>query len=175
MKALILNNVVLQVEQNEFSVSAPLFWLPCPANTQVGWPVIDGSVTEPALPNPPSLLDIKKAKLDSLSAFRYRKEIGGFSFNGQTVATDDRSKTLLLGARAIAEKALNAGEDFSMDYKSDAGFITINAETLIVLSDAVGSFVQSLFSVEKIHTEGILACDTELEVADYDFTEGWPV
>lgn len=45
-KALILNNVVVQVEDTEFQVSAGLAWIDCPDDCEVGWIVENGSVVE---------------------------------------------------------------------------------------------------------------------------------
>ena len=37
MKALIQNEIVVQIENESFEVSAPLVWIDCDENVQVGW------------------------------------------------------------------------------------------------------------------------------------------
>ena len=52
MKALIFQNKVIQVEQNEFEVSPTMIWVDCPDNCVPGWTYIDGVLAAPAQSEP---------------------------------------------------------------------------------------------------------------------------
>ena len=47
MKALILDNKVVDVVDTEFEVHSSMIWIDCPDNCKVGWLVVDGVATEP--------------------------------------------------------------------------------------------------------------------------------
>lgn len=47
MKALVLNEKVVQVEQQEFEVHPSLVWVDCPNNVVAGWSYKDGQFVEP--------------------------------------------------------------------------------------------------------------------------------
>jgi hypothetical protein len=76
---------------------------------------------------------------------RWRKEVGGIVVGGVPVATDDRSKLLIAGARIKAD----ANPEFTTKWKSDSGFVLIDAATIIAISDAVLAHVDSCFDTEN--------------------------
>lgn len=173
MKALVFGNKVIQIEEKEFPVSSAFEWIDCANNTEVGWVVANGAIIAPVPPQL-TLPESKARKISELASFRYQKDTGGFSFYGQNIATDDRSKTLIIGARIEAAESILNSQPFSINWKSGSGFVTLDAETIIAISDAMRVFVQSCFDTEKIHTEAILALNTVVDVQNYDFTGGWP-
>lgn len=136
--------------------------------------VIDLFNAPDPVPDQPTLAEAIAAKLQELSAIRYQKETGGFSFNGVSIATDDRSKTLLMGARIEAKEAIDSGGDYVISWKSLDGFIDINAVTIIAISNAMRAFVQACFNAEKTHTAAISALALVDDVTAYDLTTGWP-
>lgn len=80
-----------------------------------------------------------------VAATRYNYEIGGIMVNGIKVASDDRSKTMIIGARAMAD----SNKDYSLKWKlTDGTFITIDAYGIIAISNAVLAHVQKCFDVE---------------------------
>lgn len=117
------------------------------------------------------------AKKADLARLRYKKEVGGVVLpNGQTIATDDRSKALIAGARldTMTDPAIVT------DWKTDLGWVQIDAATVAVIATAVAAHVRSCFSAERSHCEAIdaLAADpatTAAEIDEYDFTTGWPI
>lgn len=169
MKALVFENKVIQIESKPFPVSDGLVWIDCGTDAEVGHEVIDGVVIVPS-PQEISLQDAKNQKISELSAKRYSVEIGGFNFNGHIIATDDRSKTLLMGARI---EAMDNPETFEINWKTSQGFVTLNAVQLIAISNAVRSFVQGCFDNEKTHTENIMALTSVQDVQNYDIEAGW--
>jgi len=48
MKALLLDNKVVDVVTTEFEVSSSMTWMNCPDDCVVGWTLIDGVLTAPA-------------------------------------------------------------------------------------------------------------------------------
>lgn len=50
MKALILNNKVVDLSEKQFPVARSMQWMDAPENCQVGWILIDGEITPPPLP-----------------------------------------------------------------------------------------------------------------------------
>lgn len=75
---------------------------------------------------------------------RWRKETGGIVVSGLSVATDDRSKLLIAGARIKAD----ANPEFTTKWKTSAGFVLIDAATIIAISDAVLAHVDACFGAE---------------------------
>ena len=50
MRALIFNNKVVDVKENEFTVSASMTWVDCPDDTQIGAAYSDGVFTAKTYP-----------------------------------------------------------------------------------------------------------------------------
>ncbi|WP_235923372.1 DUF4376 domain-containing protein [Brucella tritici] len=94
--------------------------------------------------------EMKRAKaLADLVAYaankRWLKETGGIEINGLTVATDDRSKTMISGARVAAQNDPN----FTTQWKgADGSFVTIDAAAVIGISDAMLAHVSNCFATE---------------------------
>jgi hypothetical protein len=87
---------------------------------------------------------------------RYRRETGGTVVGGMPVATDDRSKMMIMGARLAAQ----ADPDFTTQWKNiDGSFATINAATIIAVSGAVSAHVAALFAAEAT-----IAADISAEI-----------
>ncbi len=94
--------------------------------------------------------EMKQAKaLDALRDYaankRWQKETGGIEINGLTVATDDRSKTMISGARVAAQNDPN----FTTQWKgADGSFVTIDAAAVIGISDVMLAHVSNCFATE---------------------------
>lgn len=79
------------------------------------------------------------------AAKRWEKEVGGIAVNGLTVATDDRSKTMISGARVAAM----ANPDFTTAWKGSGGeFVPLDASAVVAISDAVLAHVSNCFAIE---------------------------
>lgn len=115
---------------------------------------------------PKPLAQVVQQKLSDLAAYRYGKEtagIGGFR-------TDRESQALLTGA-ALAATLDGA---YTVDWKGEQGWVTLNAAQLLAAAQTVRAHVQACFSNEKTHAEAISALATFEEAVAYDFTTGWP-
>lgn len=91
MKALILNNQVVDVAKVAFDVAPPLEWHNCPPECKPGWAFDNGVFTAPVDETP--VFD----PLAYLEEYRWRKETAGITVNGMTIPTGDRDKLLLTG------------------------------------------------------------------------------
>ncbi len=116
----------------------------CRDTVETGW--IYNTTTGEFSP-PPVLVPTSTKLLAYAAEKRWQVETGGIIINGITVATDDRSKMMVLGTRV---KAM-----FSPDYKeswktADGNFIELPAASLIAISDAVQEHVSASFAVEAI-------------------------
>lgn len=99
---------------------------------------------------PPTKSDL----LAHASDARWQKETGGITVSGMFVATDDRSKLLLQGARTSAD----ADPGYIEGWKSSSGdWIDLDAATIIALSNAVRSHVSACFALERTVTAQIEA------------------
>lgn len=77
------------------------------------------------------------------AAKRYAVENGGIKVNGIAIATDDRSKIMLIGARLKAQ----ANPAFTTAWKDDTGvFRPLDAAEIIAVSDAVLAHVDASFA-----------------------------
>lgn len=117
------------------------------------------------------LAKVKAEKCAALAAYRYGKEVSGLTLpNGMKIATDDRSKTLIAGAMIDA----TANPAILTDFKSNTGWVKIDATTVGVISAAVAGHVRACYSTERVHCEAVNALLTGEDVEAYDYTTGWP-
>lgn len=94
---------------------------------------------------------------------RWQKEVGGVTVSGMPVATDDRSKLLLAGARTKAKEDATV----TKRWKGDAGWIELTAPQLIQIGDIVDHHVTACFDLEEEASAGIEA-GTITSYADID-------
>lgn len=78
------------------------------------------------------------------STKRWEAETGGILLDGISIATDDRSKVMISGARVAAQ----SNPDFTTEWKTESGFVTLDADTIITISDAVLQHVSDCFARE---------------------------
>ncbi|WP_273794686.1 DUF4376 domain-containing protein [Brucella intermedia] len=104
----------------------------------MAWQAIPGNaIGEPSSPAP----DLPAYAAQK----RWEKEVGGIEINGLSVATDDRSKMMISGARVAAQN----DPAFSTQWKAaDGTFTTINAAAVIAISDAMLAHVSNCFAIE---------------------------
>lgn len=100
---------------------------------------------------------------------RWRAETGGITVGDIAVYTDDRSKMMLIGARAAAE----ANPGFTTRWKTiDGSFVVLDATTLIALSNAVLAHVDACFAREADVQAAILEEEvTTREAIDQAFAD----
>lgn len=111
----------------------------------------------------------RKAKLDELAGLRFNKETGGSAQLGD-IRTDRESQALLTGAALAA----SLDPDYTVDWKGEAGWTTLNAVQLLGAAQAVRGHVQACFSNERAHATAIALLDTVEAIEAYDLSSGWP-
>ena len=106
------------------------------------------------------LAGAKAAKKQEIAAARYAAEIAGVTVGGVTVRTDRESQALITGA------ALKATQDgtYSCTWKSESGFVTLKAATVLAVADAVRTHVQGCFDLEAAKCAQIDAAQTVEDV-----------
>lgn len=125
-----------------FPAFATLAAPPSPGGGQVArfvdgaWVIEDVPAPEP-VPEPPPP-DLVAHAADR----RWQKEVGGIIVAGIPVATDDRSKLMITGARlaAMADPAWT-----TVWHGSDGGTYPLNVAAMVAISDAVQAHVNGTF------------------------------
>lgn len=85
---------------------------------------------------------------------RWRSEVAGVTVNGVTIATDDRSKVMLIGARVAAATDPN----FTTPWvAADGATHQLTAAEVVAISDAVLAHVATCFATFNSVTAGIAA------------------
>ena len=112
---------------------------------------------------PPLVFNVAEA----IAARRYIAEVAGTYAGGLPVFTDRTTQNKLTGA------ALRASRDptYTVDWKCQTGsFITLDAQRIMAVADAVGDYVQACYSREA----ALLAAVADGSFTDDMLEEGWP-
>lgn len=100
----------------------------------------------PTLPDPvPMTLDGKKAqKKAAIAAARYEAETAGTTVNGVLIDTGRDSQALITGAALAAV----IDDNYSLNWKTETGFVHLTAPEIIAVAQAVRAHVQGCFDRE---------------------------
>lgn len=142
----------------------PEIWELCPTGyyTQEEWAALHPA---PA----PTLDEQKLQKKAEIAAARYEREIAGTTVNGITIDTGRDSQALITGAALAA--MLN--ENYSLNWKTENGFIHLTAPEIIAVAQAVRAHVQACFDREG---ELVALVDAAQTAEDLDeIIISWPV
>ena len=120
--------------------------------------IAEGNVpaeVEYVAPPVPTLEDLKERKKQEIAAARYEAETGGMEVNGAFVRTDRESQSMLTAAvlQAIQDS------EYTCQWKTASGWVTLDTPTLIAMGQAVRAHVQACFDREKTLCEAIDAAD----------------
>jgi len=137
------------------------------SETARGWQIVDGVAR-------PILAAIPGPTVESLSSRlaqrRWEEETGGVDFASINVATDDRSKLMLLGAADQARR----DSGFTTRWKTDAGWIELNATQLVAAADAVRAHVQACFAREAELADQLQVEGADLTALQSAIEQFWP-
>lgn len=75
----------------------------------------------------------------------YAKETGGFTFNGHVIASDDRSKSLILGSYTAAV----ANPAWTDTWSEDDGDYNLDATAITAMFNAMTAFVSACFAKRR--------------------------
>lgn len=103
---------------------------------------------------------------DYAAEARWRKEVGGVTIAGAPVATDDRSKQMIIGARI----AVDADPNWSTQWVgADGAIYPVDAAAIIAISNAVQAHVNACFatyaSVKAAIDAGTITTTAEIDAA----------
>jgi hypothetical protein len=118
-----------------------------------------------AAPEPP---DAPRPSWPSLiSTRRFKSETSGITVNAMPIATDRDSQGLITGAAVAAL----LDSDYSLNWKTSAGFVELSAVQILSLASAVRAHVQASFDREA----QLLAAVADGSITAAMLEEGWPV
>lgn len=132
-------------------------------------PVVDGRYySAPGVPH--ALEQLKVQKRSEAASKRWERENAGVEVGGRNFATDERTRTVLIGSRIVAKEDAT----YTVEWKFADGFATLTAAELIAAANAVGAHVRACFAAERMHVAAIEALSDPQAVIDYDTSVGWP-
>jgi len=101
---------------------------------------------------------------DRIKARRNKALATGTTVSGMPIATDDTSQSRITGAAL----AVTLDPQTTIQWKTGAGFVTLDAAQVIAIAEAVRAHVQACFDREA---ELLAALE---EGNPYDIETGWP-
>lgn len=101
----------------------------------------------------------KEQRKEELAALRYQKETAGIEVNGMRIKTDRESQSLLNGA--YVSTLINP--DFTVDWKAENGWITLDALQISSIANLVVRHRQSCFTREK-ELSALIDANPEIEL-----------
>lgn len=119
--------------------------------------------------------DLAQAKADALNNLRdlrWQKSVGGTTFNGIPIRTDEGSQAKIDGAVALFDKdpALT-----TLDFEAQPGvWVTFDKAAMEAIGVAVGRHVQACFSRQRELSGLIDAAETFADLAAVNVETGWP-
>lgn len=141
-----------------------------PAGVVVGMRFVDGEFLPPVDSKPPTDAERKAALIAYLKDRRWRIENAGIVVASVPIATDDRSKMMLIGSRLAA---MAAPETYTTPWAAlDGTTHQFDAAQMIAVSDAALAHVQACFTLQGELWAAIEAATiTTKEEID---AAGWP-
>jgi hypothetical protein len=102
--------------------------------------------------------EARKPTAAHLSALRDAHLYGGIIFNSDiSIGTDDLTQSRIMAARILAKE----DPSYTVRWKLPAGFVTLDAPTIIAIADAIRTHVQACFEAEAT---------VLIDIADYTTT-----
>lgn len=127
------------------------------------------TVPDEPLPPEPTFDELKAQKKQEIAAARYAAETSGTTVNGVLIDTGRDSQALITGAALAAM----LDEAYSLNWKTENGFIHLTAPEIIAVAQAVRAHVQACFD-----REGELVALVDAAEMKEDLDEiiiSWPV
>lgn len=144
-----------------FHPDYPGHWHACGVDVEPGFQFTDGAFNPPVA-EPKSMGELLAHAAD----LRWRKEVGGVLVGDVPVATDDRSKLMITGARVAAM----ADPDWSTEWHgADGATYPVDAVAMVAISDAVQAHVNDVFAtfaaVKAAIEAGTITTTAEIDAA----------
>ena len=104
--------------------------------------------------------------MTSIAERRWRCEVAGTMLYGRRIETDRTDVAMVTGAALAA----SLDPEYSVRWKAADGFVTLNAEQILAMAQAIRVHVQSCFDREADLLDALDAGTYETEMLD----TGWP-
>lgn len=117
----------------------------------------------------PTFDELKAQKKAEIAAMRFEKETSGITVFGATIDTDRDSQALITGAALAA--VIDSG--YSLNWKTESGFVHLTAPEILAIAQAVRAHVQACFDREAELVALVDAAETAEELDAIDMT--WTV
>lgn len=163
MKALILNNKIVDISDNEFPVSTEMTWINLPENGEVGWELLDNDDWKPNKPSDIHIWDGSSWVVDSqLFDDLFKKEVKQYRdekikvtvsvnepehANYLDAINNDENRNIVLGI--INLLLLANDENMTINWKGESGFQVGRLQDFQGLVLAGGLITQKAFRAEK--------------------------
>ncbi|MBQ9526257.1 MAG: DUF4376 domain-containing protein [Fretibacterium sp.] len=110
------------------------------------WRVENGRLAPytPPAPEPPTLEELKAQKREEIAAARYAAEVAGVTVGNMKIRTDRESQALITGAALAAMD----NPEYTCRWKTEEGFVTLDAATVLSVARTVRAHVQACFDRE---------------------------
>jgi len=112
------------------------------------------------------LAAIKAARVAELASIRFGQETAGVA----GLRSDRESQALLTGAALAA----TLDPEYTVDWKGEGGWTTLDAVQLLAAAQTVRGHVQACFSNERVLAAAIDAAEDADAVFAIDLGQGWP-
>jgi hypothetical protein len=107
------------------------------------------------------LASLKSDKLAVLAAKRWEVETGGIEIAGLQVKTDEDTQRKITGAYVRATR----DPEFTVRWKiGPASFVTLDAQTIVAIGDAVTAHIQAAFNRESELVDAVVQAATWSEL-----------
>lgn len=127
------------------------------------------TVPDEPLPPEPTFDELKAQKKAEIAAARYAVETAGATVNGVLIDTGRDSQALITGAALAAM----LDENYSLNWKTENGFIHLTAPEIIAVAQAVRAHVQKCFDREGELVALVDAAETKEDLDEIIIS--WPV
>jgi hypothetical protein len=133
------------------------------ADNELNASIIGGFTLKDSIDNPIIEIDIqslKLAKKDEIANERWKAEVSGIELNGMQILTDFNTQSKITAAYIYAFTDSN----FTIDWKCANGFVTLNAQQIMMIGNAIKDHVQFQFTKEKNLLELLDNAETEEQI-----------
>lgn len=127
------------------------------------------TVPDEPLPPEPTLDELKAQKKSAIAAARFAAETAGTTVNGVLIDTGRDSQALITGAALAAM----LDSEYSLNWKTERGFIHLTSPEIIAVAQAVRAHVQACFDREAELRTLVDAAETKEDLDEIIIS--WPV
>ena len=94
-------------------------------------------------------------------AYRNQRVYEGITVGGVNVDTDDLTQQRIMATRILAKE----DENYTVNWKTESGFVELNATQVIAVADAIRTHVQKCFDAEATISDTTFDSKEDIETA----------